>query len=472
MARVKKEKKPVKLVYGTIPGPLEGYTLCFIEEEHALYLKSLGGILHGSQTWGEFLSSLPKGELDLIRNWISDENGDLPPADKPFVLGNIGPYCSGDWPEWPVQSMLHWMPVDIINKYGERQGSLLNGDFLIIKCEFEEAVITALEKYGYAVEGNDELVRRAQASAPDYYCNYDYYSELDNDEELEDEVEEEWERELREEADEALENKLEAENQAIVEKEELGTEFVKEMSNNVWDGSQLFTNLGDQTLFNEDLRNLLSSKCCENRTLLVDDLFVRLKFDIPVDNRVQIFPLKACIKLVILDPDAYLLLTTSFITNWSYIRDPDEIISCRDMLSKCGHYYIAEAHSNFCQYYTDPDTECRLDRYFRICYYAVDGSTSSVWRLLRFENGKVIDEGNLQPGEELHNKANYSGPAEYRADLSAMNAGQIPLSWCHAAAKTMSKYGVDFATAVEIMTKKGSSIEAEGVIIHNLAVEI
>ena len=178
MAKTKKDPNPVKLVYGTLMIPVaETHTLCFIVEEHALYLKRLGEALHGSKTWGAFLFKLPSEELEIISDSIIDRNGKMPPADKPFDRCEIGPYCDGDWPKWPLQSMLSWMPSQIINKYGEKKETVLNGDYLTIKPEFEAAVISALEQYGYSVEKNNELVLRAQATDPDYFRNPDLAAE-------------------------------------------------------------------------------------------------------------------------------------------------------------------------------------------------------------------------------------------------------------------------------------------------------
>ncbi len=66
----------------------------------------------------------------------------------------------GDYPEWPAQEMLDWMPEEA-SRFGEYTNSVLNGPFLVIPPDKESAIVDALEAAGYTCERNDPLVQTA-----------------------------------------------------------------------------------------------------------------------------------------------------------------------------------------------------------------------------------------------------------------------------------------------------------------------
>jgi hypothetical protein len=88
----------------------------------------------------------------------SDERTALP--DDPFPGYDIGPICDGDWPGWPEQEMLSWVPADIQERYGNVRCSVLNGDFLQFSAD-AGVVADALRRHGYQCRRDDALVARA-----------------------------------------------------------------------------------------------------------------------------------------------------------------------------------------------------------------------------------------------------------------------------------------------------------------------
>lgn len=56
--------------------------------------------------------------------------GPAPGDSESFsASGTIPGFDDGDYPEWPAQEMLEWMPADIVSRFGQGVNSVLNGEF-------------------------------------------------------------------------------------------------------------------------------------------------------------------------------------------------------------------------------------------------------------------------------------------------------------------------------------------------------
>ena len=147
-----------RLVYGQLTDD----QLVFIPEGEAVELAQLRNALSREQaaTWGEFKQRIPPRRwLEIVAN-IDDEEW-VPADDDPFDPDQVWGYQDGDWPEWPAQRMLEWMPEDIQKRFGEIGTSVLNGDFLQIAPGSENEVVAALKEAGYTCIRNDHLVELA-----------------------------------------------------------------------------------------------------------------------------------------------------------------------------------------------------------------------------------------------------------------------------------------------------------------------
>lgn len=155
--------KNTEIIYG-----VWAEQLILIPKERALELASIHGALNASKTWGEFKSRVPahvyKEVLRMIRSELDEDEERvflIPKPDSPFDPDDIPGYADGDWPGWPAQEMLKWMPKDIQQKYGKVEISVLNGDFLEIGPGREAEVIAALEDCGYKCTKDTNLIERA-----------------------------------------------------------------------------------------------------------------------------------------------------------------------------------------------------------------------------------------------------------------------------------------------------------------------
>jgi hypothetical protein len=72
---------------------------------------------------------------------------------------------NGDFPGWPQQAMLDFLPKDIIAKFGKLEDSFLNGQCLTLSAGSAKQIVAALEKHGFVCERNTKLVNRASGYA-------------------------------------------------------------------------------------------------------------------------------------------------------------------------------------------------------------------------------------------------------------------------------------------------------------------
>jgi hypothetical protein len=182
MAGKPRRRKPREtVVYGTV-----GESLIFIPRKQAEELATVWAAL-GSRTWGELRSRLSRKRFEKLKHLLDRIDFDtfyeeqrkenprltrkkaleayrelepderLPLDDEPCCLPDaVG---DGDWPEWPAQEMLKWMPENIPGARGEM--SFLNGPCLTLDPAHEAEIVAAVEAAGYRCIKEERLVRQA-----------------------------------------------------------------------------------------------------------------------------------------------------------------------------------------------------------------------------------------------------------------------------------------------------------------------
>ena len=135
--------------------------LVLIPEDQALELAEVQEAIRRAATWGELKSLLPRRRwLQIVQGY--DEADEPLPADaESFDVDKLPGYADGDWPEWPAQEMLRWMPKEIQERFGDVGASMVSGDSLLIDPASEIDVVAALEKAGYICRRDDKLVALA-----------------------------------------------------------------------------------------------------------------------------------------------------------------------------------------------------------------------------------------------------------------------------------------------------------------------
>ena len=145
--------KSNNLLYG-----VAGDNLVFID---ALLAQDLAALRHDFDTWGSARAELSASQWARIAENLENAELPIPGDDEPFDLDYMPGFPDGDWPEWPEQLMLDWMPREVLGTYGRREDGVLNGEFAFIDPAREAAVVAALQELGWSATKDEALVSKA-----------------------------------------------------------------------------------------------------------------------------------------------------------------------------------------------------------------------------------------------------------------------------------------------------------------------
>lgn len=152
---------PDQIAYGT----LDNETAVFMPLRYAEPLGELRSAL-SSSTWGELRAQVTEAAMSrMLARWGNNEERladglplDAPGDEEPLSPQELWGHTDGDWPDWPAQRMLDWVPTDIAERFGQQVSSVLNGEFLKIPASQTEPMARALQTHGFQCERDDDLV--------------------------------------------------------------------------------------------------------------------------------------------------------------------------------------------------------------------------------------------------------------------------------------------------------------------------
>ncbi|MFE9914089.1 hypothetical protein ACFYPG_02935 [Micromonospora sp. NPDC005553] len=78
--------------------------------------------------------------------------------DQPFDITEVGAVADGNWPPMVTKRAFTVLPQDLQDRYGKRQVTVHDGDYLEIPLECEAELIAELRQRGYEVTRDDELI--------------------------------------------------------------------------------------------------------------------------------------------------------------------------------------------------------------------------------------------------------------------------------------------------------------------------
>ncbi len=140
-------------------------SLVFIRREHALELVALRETLDRCSSWRELRSSVSKERHDELAELCGHEESDPADGDEDdddFPGSLEGLMADGDYPEWPAQEMLDWMPESVLDsEYASVDDSVHNGEYLLLDPEREAEILALLRAEGYQVTKDEALVSKA-----------------------------------------------------------------------------------------------------------------------------------------------------------------------------------------------------------------------------------------------------------------------------------------------------------------------
>jgi hypothetical protein len=135
--------------------------LVFIPEADAVHLAAIHRAIATAETWSDFFDAVPPEELDVVYERLVDEETEpLPDRSAKFDPDRLS-VCEGDYPDWPEQKMIDWLPAHICREFGRVESSVLHGAFLSLDVRRTPEILVALERAGFECRLDEDLVRRA-----------------------------------------------------------------------------------------------------------------------------------------------------------------------------------------------------------------------------------------------------------------------------------------------------------------------
>jgi hypothetical protein len=133
-------------------------SLVFIERQTAEELAASHAAWNPPQTWGDLRAKIAPDHFDeLCRLYDEDE----PDQNALLDVNEFDAYVNGNWPGWPAQDMLAWVPQEVISGYGRIDDSFHSGKSLALPPNREDEIVAAFRRHRYECNRADSLVRRA-----------------------------------------------------------------------------------------------------------------------------------------------------------------------------------------------------------------------------------------------------------------------------------------------------------------------
>ena len=155
-------KNAPDLVYRTAP---HMDSLVFAPLEVALRIDQTHEAL-GASTWCEFTYLMPIDDLNemlLERNnpeedWLQEDLFAIPGPAAAVDLEQLCPqYFDGDYPQRLQKQQEYWVPKDILERWGRKDTTMLNGDFWMLETQYEAEILVQLKNKGLEVVKRDDL---------------------------------------------------------------------------------------------------------------------------------------------------------------------------------------------------------------------------------------------------------------------------------------------------------------------------
>ncbi|BBH71853.1 hypothetical protein ACTI_85380 [Actinoplanes sp. OR16] len=78
--------------------------------------------------------------------------------DEPFDINKVGAVQDGDWPPMMASRAMRLLPEDLLKQFGTMADTTLNGPYMEIPLDREEAIVAALRERGHEVRRDDALI--------------------------------------------------------------------------------------------------------------------------------------------------------------------------------------------------------------------------------------------------------------------------------------------------------------------------
>ena len=93
----------------------------------------------------------------MVRSAFDDAGERRPRSTDVFSSDRVPGYCDGDYPPWLQQEMEYLLPESLLEHFGTRENTSLNGGFWLIPESDLPGICAALEGLGWKPECAQDL---------------------------------------------------------------------------------------------------------------------------------------------------------------------------------------------------------------------------------------------------------------------------------------------------------------------------
>lgn len=138
-----------KLLYRTV-GHNGG--LVFATEDRARRVARIHGAIRTSRTWADFRRAMPRREYSEILRYFHEQGEPRPKGSDDFSGEMLPGWSDGDFPPWLQPEMSQLIPVAVLERFGKRLSTPVNGSYWSIPPEAAESMRAELSAMGWKIE--------------------------------------------------------------------------------------------------------------------------------------------------------------------------------------------------------------------------------------------------------------------------------------------------------------------------------
>lgn len=132
--------------------------LVFAPAERARRVARIHEAIATAETWAQFRKLMPRRDYSYIIRASFDDQGERRPRGEDSFSGDmLSGWSDGDYPPWLQKEMEDVVPENVLERYGKRERTFVNGSFWMLPPEHLGAICEALEAIGWELEAAEGL---------------------------------------------------------------------------------------------------------------------------------------------------------------------------------------------------------------------------------------------------------------------------------------------------------------------------
>lgn len=131
--------------------------LVFAREDRARWVARIHEAIRTSKTWADFRRAMPRQDYSEVLRAFDNAGEPRPRSTDEFSGDSLPGWSDGDYPPWLQPEMSQLLPEHILERFGKRKSSHINGSYWSIPPEAAESMCAELSSIGWRIEHAPDL---------------------------------------------------------------------------------------------------------------------------------------------------------------------------------------------------------------------------------------------------------------------------------------------------------------------------